>query len=199
MIQTQLPAERLIDYDEMVKQLTELEQYPRVKIHVLGTSHAGRNIYLIIIGNPQIFQNLDYQIELSNQIYAPQVIINSLEDVEIVEAPLVELMKEARLPVSIHAGTFGFEAAQTEAVLHLAKELAMNENREIQRILDKLLILMVPMMNPDGRMLAIEQWKKYPRCPGWAGAGNLYGFFFDFHGPDILDFHDGQKKSFWIS
>ena len=180
---TQPLAKELIDYERMEEKLRELEKNPRVRVLVAGKSHAGKNIYLIVIGEPQTILSLDYQRDLAKQIYTPTVLHKSLENVEVIELELKEVLEKAKVPVMIHCESFGFEAAHTEAILKVAEILSTSDEAEIKQILDKLIVLLMPMMNPDGRMSSIEQWNKYPRCPGWDGAGNLYGFLLnrDFH------------------
>jgi hypothetical protein len=148
-----------------------------------GKSHVNRKIYLIVIGDPQTILSLDYHKNLARQIYAPTFLYKSLENVEIVEPEIKNALSKLKVPVIIHGGTFGFEASHTEAILRVAEILATSDEPEVKKILDKLIILLIPMMNPDGRELAIEQWKKFPYSPGWAGVGNSYGFLLnrDFH------------------
>jgi hypothetical protein len=42
-------------------------------------------------------------------------------------------------------------------------------------VLDGLLIVIVPLMNPDGRAAAIREWQVAPRATGHQGSGNAYG------------------------
>ncbi|MBS7635181.1 hypothetical protein KEJ34_06815 [Candidatus Bathyarchaeota archaeon] len=180
---TQPPANQLIDYGKMEEIISQLANSPRVKVFVEGQSHANRKIYLIAIGDPQAMSCLDYHKTLSKQIYAPIVSHKTLENVEITEPDLRNSLSKLKVPVIIHCETFGFEASHTEAILKVAEILATSDDPWVKKVLEKLIVLLVPMMNPDGRTLAIEQWKKYPYCPGWAGVGNLYGFLLnrDFH------------------
>ena len=46
----------------------------------------------------------------------------------------------------------------------------------VLKILEKNIVVVMPDINPDGRQLAIEEWKRTQFSAGSAGFGNAYGF-----------------------
>ncbi|MBI4279583.1 MAG: hypothetical protein HY660_14120 [Armatimonadetes bacterium] len=80
------------------------------------------------------------------------------------------------LPVLFCGGSFGFEAAHVEAQVALIERLLDPADREARRARGNLTVLVMPMPNPDGRVAAIRQWRRFPRSPGFAGCGNAAGF-----------------------
>ena len=67
------------------------------------------------------------------------------------------------------------EAAQIEALLELIEFLATDDSDETSRVLSKLIVLIVPMINPDGRVIALEHWASRPLSPAWPAQGNVFG------------------------
>jgi len=174
--ETQPPANELVDYDRMVEIVGDLEASPRIKVFTVGKSHEGRSIFLIVAGEPETIHDLDWQRQIAREIYAPVVQHTSLKKVKVTHVDLQKKSRKLKPFVLVHCESFGFEASHVEATLELAKLLSSSKDLTVRRILRKVTVLLMPMMNPDGRMMALNQWERYPLSAGWNGCGNLPGF-----------------------
>ncbi len=67
-----------------------------------------------------------------------------------------------RYPTLVLAHTFGHEAAHLEGLLELAERLAWGNDQEVHSILSKLIVVIYPLANPDGREAAIRLWSQNP-------------------------------------
>jgi len=82
-----------------------------------------------------------------------------------------------KVTVMVAGASFGFEAAHVEALVEFAEWLAASDDPETVRILQRLLVVIIPLMNPDGRAAAMRDWQQEPLSVGHQGSGNAYGFF----------------------
>ncbi len=86
-----------------------------------------------------------------------------------------ELDGNFRVPLLFLSSNFGMEAAQVEALLELIEFLATDDSDETIQALSKLVVLIVPMINPDARVTALEHWASRPLSPAWPAQGNVFG------------------------
>ncbi len=171
---TQPPAEQLVSYEEFLSRLQKLTSSPRVRVEKAGESHGGRGIYVILISDAEASPTLERHKSLSTALQTPDVIHPTLFQLQKAErAPLGEHTKFAVLIAGL---SFGHEAAHVEGHLQLAERLAWREDDDVSAILGRLIVLIMPMVNPDGRVMSIEAWKRYPLTED-SSAGNLYGFY----------------------
>jgi len=171
---TQPSADELIDYKDYKEILKELSKSPRVRVFSGGKSYKQREIYYLVISDPENIKKLFYFKELAKKFSGPQIEYLTLKDFK-VKQPSFSKLKEVKVTVLMHAASWPFEAAHTEALIEVAKILAYSEDALIMDILEKEIVVIVPMMCPDGRELAIEEWRKFPLSDGRSGAGNFRG------------------------
>lgn len=171
---TQPPAEELVSYDEFLSRLQELRSSPRVRVEKVGESHGGRGIYVILVASEEAIPSLERHKSLSAALQTPHVIHPTL--LQLHKAERATPGEDTRFPVLITGLSFGHEASHVEGHLQLAERLAWGEDDEVSAILGRLIVLVMPMLNPDGRMMSIDIWRRYPLTED-SSAGNLYGFY----------------------
>lgn len=172
--QTQAPADELVSYEDFLLRLNQLSSSPRVRVKKLGESHGGRGLYVILVASEDAIARLEHHRVLSTALHMPEVAHRSLARIEISERPA--MAPDVRFPALITGLSFGHEASHVEAHLALADRLAWGDDDEVEAILSQLVVLIMPMMNPDGREMSIEMWRQYPLTED-SSAGNLYGFY----------------------
>lgn len=112
---------------------------PRVVLEEHGRTYEGRRLVHAIVTSPANHARLE-QIRLANLRLsdAPE----SVSDADLAGMPAIAYMN-----YSIH----GNEASGTEASLLLLYHLAAGDGAAVQRILDETVVIINPMLNPDGR------------------------------------------------
>src|SRR5579872_3558209 len=173
--ETQPSTDQLISYTGLLQRVRTWSRDPRVWVSIAGTTHCGRKIFVVAVSRPN---NLATYITHKRKLEESW---NNLVHYQRLDTPQVArpdfgALRELKPALLLHAGSFGFEASHTEASCEVIEHLLSSEDEETKTILDNAVVLVMPMVNPDSRELALEQWSKYPLAPGWLGAGNSYGF-----------------------
>ncbi len=139
-----------VRYDALTAYLHALaESSPRVTLTEYARSHEGRRLYYLTITSEANHQRLE-AIKASNAKLAdPRTLGGGDETDRIVN----DLPAVAWLGYNIH----GDELSSTDAAVQVAFELAAATNDATRRLRDELVILIDPLMNPDGRERYLAQ------------------------------------------
>jgi hypothetical protein len=113
----------------------------RMTLDTFGESFERRKLYYAVISSPANLGRID-QIRASLALLAEPA---RLRD----EAQAAEIATGTPAVVLLLYGNDGNETAAVEAALHTAYQLAAATDRETTALLDELVVLVVPAMNPD--------------------------------------------------
>jgi hypothetical protein len=143
---------------------TDIERYfrrvadesPRVELASLGSTTEGQPYIAAIVSSPENIARLD-QIRRNNLRLADPRTLGAAEARGLVERqPLV-----VAIGASIHATEIG----ATQAVNDLLYELATQETPAMRALLDSLVIVIVPSLNPDGHRLVVDWFEENRGTP----------------------------------
>lgn len=125
---------------------------PRVRLFTIGRSEEGRDIMLLAIADEPGIGDLE-------RLKAATA---ALSDPRRTDAASAErLVAEGRPIYYLNAALHSDESGSTESVLELAYRLAVSEQPMIRRIREKLVVLINPVSNPDGRDKQVEWFYRY--------------------------------------
>ena len=125
---------------------------PRVRVFTIGKSEEGRDILLLAIADEKGIASLE-------QLKAATA---TLADPRKVDAARAEKLIASSRPIYyFNAALHSDETGSTESVLELAYRLAVSEQPMIRRIREKLVVLINPISNPDGRDKQVEWFYRY--------------------------------------
>jgi hypothetical protein len=125
---------------------------PRVHVEVLGQTEEGRDILLAAIADETGIRSLDTLKRATARLADPRE--TSPEDAE-------RLFGEARPIYYFNAAIHADESVSPDMVLELAYRLAVSETPMIQTIREKLVVLINPVSNPDGRDKMVDWFERY--------------------------------------
>ena len=125
---------------------------PRVKLFTIGRSEEGRDIVLAAIADEPGIQNLE-------QLKAATAALADPRRTD--PAAAAALVQTARPFYYFNAALHSDETGSTEAVLELAYRLAVSEQPQIRRIRERLVVLINPVANPDGRDRQVDWFYRY--------------------------------------
>jgi hypothetical protein len=171
---TQAPAATLVDSAGVVRAAERLAKSDRVHVVTIGTSAGGRAIPMIIVTAPG--ESIEEWQRRAKRISGPSVRFDTMSRRQVETAAVADLLPTTRLPLMFAGASWGHEAAQVEGLLAAADYFATDQSPETDALLRRVVLLIVPLMNPDGRDRAIAEWRRTPLSNGDAAVANQNGF-----------------------
>jgi hypothetical protein len=139
---------KMADYDQITEYYERLSSASdRVEMQSIGTTVAGRSMKLLFISSAENLDNLDRWREISATLARARVEADEAQ----------QLSQEGKAVVWIDAGMHSTERAPGQAMPKLAYRLATEESPEMEKIRSNTVLLLMPMMNPDGLDI-VENW-----------------------------------------
>jgi hypothetical protein len=139
---------KLADYDQVTDYYQQLSSASdRVQMKTIGTTSMGRPMTLLFISSADNLDTLDRW----------RAISSTLARARVAEERAQQLAEEGRAVVWIDAGMHATERAPGQAMMTLAHRVATEESAEMQKIRENVVLLLMPMMNPDGLDI-VENW-----------------------------------------
>jgi hypothetical protein len=125
---------------------------PRVRVFTLGHSEEGREILMLAIADEAGIRQLDQLKAATAALADPRRTDPAAAD---------SLVKTARPIYYFNAALHSDETGSTEAMLEMAYRLAVSEQPMIRRIRERLVVLINPISNPDGRDKVVDWFYEY--------------------------------------
>jgi len=129
----------------------------RVHYRELGKTTLGNSLVALEIASPETLKNLDRYKQLERRLYfqggAP-----SARDRD-------ELFRFGKAVVLITCATHATEIGCTQASLELVHTLATDDSAVTRKILDNVIVLLVPSLNPDGQTMVTDWFNKNAGTP----------------------------------
>ncbi len=143
----------LATYEESINYFQKLAAASdRVELRQIGKSSFGRDWYLAIISSPANLADLDNIQATSQRLAHPEGL--SDEDAR-------RLAREGKAIIHIDGGLHATEVAHAQHTIQLAYNLATADgDPEIQAILDNVVLLLWPSINPDGQTIVADWYRK---------------------------------------
>jgi hypothetical protein len=130
---------------------------PRVELVDVGPTTEGRRIIGAIISSIDNVRNLP-TLQIDNRLLAdPRKLANDRE----VQA----IMTGAKAVVAIGCSIHSSEVGATQSASDLLYELATANDEETVRMLDRIIVILIPSLNPDGHVLVTEWQRKMAGTP----------------------------------
>jgi len=138
----------LANYTQLLEYWGKLEkESDRLKLVEIGTTPEGRSQKMAIITSPKNLKNLKRYQEISVKLGKAE---------GLTEEEAHSLASEGKTVVWIDGGIHATEAINAQALFITAYDLLSKNDEETQRILDNVILLLVPA-NPDGMEL-VSNW-----------------------------------------
>lgn len=144
----------LADWDALTAYYEKLAQTsPRVTVDTLGTTTMGRPFVMLTITSPENHARID-------ELHAVQM---KLADPRTVSGPdeLERLLDEGRTITMITHGIHATEVGSGQTAARLAWRLATSDDPELLRVLDEVVLLQIPSLNPDGLEWVVEWYNEH--------------------------------------
>jgi hypothetical protein len=133
---------KLADYDQISGYFRQLDAATeRMQLFEIGTTAEGRTMLLAAISSEANLARLDHWKEISRRV--------AMAD-GLTEAEARALAREGKAIVWIDGGLHGTEVAGAQHTPLFAYHLVTSEDEEARQIRENTVVLLMPVMNPDG-------------------------------------------------
>jgi hypothetical protein len=140
---------KLADWSALTAYFERLaETSDRVVVDTLGPTTAGRPFVMLTITSPENHDRLEELHEVQQKLADPRLIESEVE--------LERLFDVGRAVVLITQGIHATEVGASQMSANLAYELASSESERVRQILDEVILLQIPSLNPDGLQWVAE-------------------------------------------
>lgn len=143
---------KLATYEQSIEYFKKLDaSSDLIELRQIGETSEGRPWYAAFISSKENLGNLEHYRSISQQLAHPENL--SDEDAK-------KLSKEGKPIVHIDGGLHASEVAGAQHTISLAHEIiSKSEDEDIKRILDDVILILWPSLNPDGQDI-IANWYK---------------------------------------
>jgi hypothetical protein len=133
----------LANWDQLTNYYQDLASAsPRVSYESLGETVSGNPFVMLTITSPENHARIDELREIQMRLADPRTISG--------EADLERLLDMGKAVVMITHGIHATEVGGSQSAARLAYHMASSNDEKVQEILDNVIFLQIPSLNPDG-------------------------------------------------
>ncbi len=134
---------KLANWDQLTSYYERLaETSPRIVVDTLGPTEGDRPFVMLTITSPENHANLDALHAIQMKLADPRALVD--------EDELEGLIAAGKTVVLITHGIHATEVGGSQAAARLAYRMAASSDPKILEILDEVIFLQIPSLNPDG-------------------------------------------------
>ncbi len=143
---------KLADYGQIQAYFEALDAASdRIRVEKIGESAEGRPLLLAIISSEANMRSLERYREISRRLALAA---------DLTDAEARALAEEGKAVVWIDAGIHATEVAGPQFSPDFAYRMVTSEEPELRRIRDEVVILHMPVMNPDGLEIVVDWYRR---------------------------------------
>jgi hypothetical protein len=175
---------KLFTYEQSIAYFKQLAAAsPYVRLVEAGRTSEGRVMYFALISTPQNLANLDRYREIAQRLAHPEGLS---------ESDARRLARDGKAIVHLDGGLHATEVAGAQQTPLLAYDLiARAADPAIKAILDNVIVMLWPTINPDGQQIVAEWYMKNVGTPyELSGVPRLYQ---DYVG------HDNNRDAYMLN
>src|SRR5579871_2380815 len=148
----------LVRWDKIVEYMKlAAADSDRVRYRELGKTSSGNPFIALEISAPETLKNLDRYKQLERKLYfqggAPT------------DAERDAIFREGKLVLLITCSIHATEIGASQMSLELVHRLATEDSPTVKKILDNVIFVLVPSLNPDGQILVTDWFNKNQGTP----------------------------------
>ncbi len=145
---------KLANWDALTAYYEKLaESSGRVTVDTLGTTTMGQPFVMLTITSPGNHARLDELHDIQMKLADPRTVSGSAE--------LERLIEAGRTIVMITHGIHATEVGGSQTAARLAWRLATSNDADIRKILDEVVLLQIPSLNPDGLQWVADWYNEH--------------------------------------
>ncbi|MFQ5690389.1 MAG: M14 metallopeptidase family protein [Gemmatimonadota bacterium] len=148
----------LATYEESIAYFKRLDAASdRLQLREVGRTSFGRPVYIALISSARNLADLDRYRDIARRLAHPK----GLSDEQ-----ARDLARQGKAIVHIDGGLHASEVAHAQHTIQLAYDLVTGDaDPEIREILDNVILLLWPSINPDGQTIVVDWYRRNLRTP----------------------------------
>ena len=144
--------DRIVEYFQVVSKNSD-----RVRVRNVGPTTSGNPFVVLEISSAENLKNLDQLKALERKLY--------FQGGQPSAADRDEIFRSGKSVVLITNNVHSTEIGSSQMVVELVHQLATDNSARIKNILDNVVFLLVPSLNPDGQILVTDWYNKNVNTP----------------------------------
>jgi Zinc carboxypeptidase len=155
----QVGADRkLADWGQVVDYFNKvaLASPDRVLMNEIGKSTLGKPFVALTISSADNLHHLDRYLEIQRRLADPRLTT---------EQQAEQFMHEGKAVVLITCTVHSSEVASTQTAMQFVFKLLAEDTPEHREILNNVIFLLIPSLNPDGQDMVVKWYRKYVGTP----------------------------------
>ncbi len=154
--------------DKNLARYNQIKQYfekiaresPRVIHFNIGKTTRNNDMIMAVISDPENLKKLDLYKGICRKL--------SLAEVDSTEAE--QLSRNGKAVVFITCNLHSTEIGSSQMAMQILYKMATDNSDEIRRILENVIFVLVPSVNPDGQMMVVDWYNRYKGTPFEGGS-----------------------------
>src|SRR5580704_14638453 len=149
---------KIVRYDKMIAYFQKLASgSDRVLYRNLGPTTGGNTFVMLEIASPGTLRNLEHLKTLERRLY--------FQGGDVPEQERDQILREGKAVVLITNNIHSTEIGASQMSIELAYRLATDNSPAVRKILDQVILLLLPSVNPDGQIKVTDWYNKYLGTP----------------------------------
>lgn len=147
---------KLVDYNQLIAYFQRLDAASeRLQLVEFGRTSLGKPMYVAFISSEENLRRLEHLKSINRRL--------ALAQASLAEAS--ELARQGKVFVWIDSGLHATEVAPSQHASDLAYRMVSDESPEFRRIRDKVILLQIPCINPDGLDMVVHWYRQNVGTP----------------------------------
>ena len=149
---------KLADWEQVTSYFEKVAQAApdRVQFQEIGKSTLGKPFVYLTISSPENIRNLEHYRQIQQRLADPR----GLDP-----AQAEQLIHEGKAVVLITCTVHSTEVASTQTAMEYVYKLLTENTPQHQEILNNVIFLLIPSLNPDGQDMVVKWYRKYVGTP----------------------------------
>ncbi|MBV9435924.1 MAG: peptidase M14, partial [Acidobacteria bacterium] len=149
---------KLADWEQVTSYFQKVAQAApdRVQFQEIGKSTLGKPFVYLTISSQENIRNLEHYRQIQQRLADPRGLDPAQAD---------QLIHEGKAVVLITCTVHSTEVASTQTAMEYVYKLLTENTPEHQEILNNVIFLLVPSLNPDGQDMVVKWYRKYVGTP----------------------------------
>ena len=144
---------KLIRWDKIVEYLKlAASGSDRVRFRELGKTTNANPFVAVEISAPDTLKNLDRYKQLQRKLY--------FQGGSPTDAERDQILRDGKLVLLVTCSIHATEIGATQMSVELLHRLATEDSPEVKKILDNVILVLVPSLNPDGQILVTDWFNR---------------------------------------